>query len=156
MDENLEKRKENIQHFMKVIDVSAKLNINMVTGFLGRMQHKTLEENLKAVKEIWTPIIHYAESKKVRIAIENCPMLFTQDEWPGGQNIMTSPDNWRKIFEILDSDYFGINYDPSHFVWQQMDYIRPLYEFKEKIFHVHFKDIKLLHDKMQDLSLIHI
>ena len=61
-------------------------------------------------------------------------MLFTQDEWPGGQNIMTSPDNWRKIFEILDSDYFGINYDPSHFVWQQMDYIRPLYEFKEKIF----------------------
>ena len=126
MDENLEKRKENIQHFMKVIDVSAKLNINMVTGFLGRMQHKTLEENLKAVKEIWTPIIHYAESKKVRIAIENCPMLFTQDEWPGGQNIMTSPDNWRKIFEILDSDYFGINYDPSHFVWQQMDYIRPL------------------------------
>ena len=134
MDENLEKRKENIQHFMKVIDVSAKLNINMVTGFLGRMQHKTLEENLKAVKEIWTPIIDYAESKKVRIAIENCPMLFTQDEWPGGQSIMTSPDNWRKIFEILDSDYFGINYDPSHFVWQQMDYIRPLYEFKEKIF----------------------
>ena len=154
MDENLEKRKENIQHFMKVIDVSAKLNINMVTGFLGRMQHKTLEENLKAVKEIWTPIIDYAESKKVRIAIENCPMLFTQDEWPGGQNIMTSPDNWRKIFEILDSDYFGINYDPSHFVWQQMDYIRPLYEFKEKIFHVHFKDIKLLHDKMQDVGIM--
>lgn len=124
MDENLEKRKENIQHFMKVIDVSAKLNINMVTGFLGRMQHKTLEENLKAVKEIWTPIIDYAESKKVRIAIENCPMLFTQDEWPGGQNIMTSPDNWRKIFEILDSDYFGINYDPSHFVcskWITLD-----------------------------------
>ena len=81
-------------------------------------------------------------------------MLFTQDEWPGGQNIMTSPDNWRKVFEILDSDYFGINYDQSHFVWQQMDYIRPLYEFKEKIFHVHFKDIKLLHDKMQDVGIM--
>lgn len=154
MDENLEKREENIQHFLKVIDASAKLKVNMVTGFLGRMQHRSLDENLETVKEVWKPILNYAESKKVRIAIENCPMLFTQDEWPGGQNIMTSPDNWRKIFKILNSEYLGINYDPSHFIWQQMDYIKPLYEFKDKIFHVHFKDIKLLYDKMQDVGIM--
>jgi len=90
----------------------------------------------------------------VNIAIENCPMLFTKDEWPGGQNIMTTPANWRKVFEILDSPNFGINYDPSHFVWQMIDYIKPIYEFKDKIFHVHYKDIKVYYDKLQEVGVM--
>ena len=49
---------------------------------------------------------------------------------------------------------FGINYDPSHFVWQQMDYIRPLYEFKDRIFHVHYKDIKLFPDKLAEVGVM--
>ena len=81
-------------------------------------------------------------------------MLFTEDEWPGGQNIMTTPANWRKVFEILDSDNLGLNYDPSHFVWQQIDYIKPLYEFKDKIFHVHYKDIKIYKDKLEDVGVM--
>lgn len=81
-------------------------------------------------------------------------MLFTADEWPGGQNIMTSPANWRKVFEILPYENLGINYDPSHFVWQQIDYIRPLYEFRDRIFHVHFKDIKLLKDRLADVGVM--
>lgn len=92
--------------------------------------------------------------KGVRIAIENCPMLFTNDEWPGGQNIMSTPANWRRVFEILDSPNLGINYDPSHFVWQQIDYIKPIYEFKDKIFHVHYKDIKVFWDKLADVGVM--
>lgn len=90
----------------------------------------------------------------MRIAIENCPMLFTNDEWPGGQNIMSTPANWRRVFEILDSPNLGINYDPSHFVWQQIDYIKPIYEFKDKIFHVHYKDIKVFWDKLADVGVM--
>ena len=93
------------------------------------------------MREICPPILKLAEQENVKIAIENCPMLFGQDQWPGGQNLMTSPVIWRKVFEILDSPMLGINYDPSHFIWQKMDYIKPLYEFKDKIFHVHFKDL---------------
>ena len=130
MDGNLEKRAANIEHLYKVIDASKKLGINLVTTFIGRDQTKTVEENLELVKEIWIPIVRYAEEKKVRIAIENCPMLFDGDQWPGGQNLMTTPVIWRKVFDILDSDYIGINYDPSHFVWQMIDYIQPLYEFR--------------------------
>ena len=81
-------------------------------------------------------------------------MLFTQDEWPGGQNIMTSPANWRKVFGILDSDALGINFDPSHFIWQQMDYIKPIYEFRDKIFHIHFKDVRILRDKLNDTGIM--
>lgn len=149
MDGNLEKRKANIEHLYKVIDASSFLGVNMVTTFIGRDQSKNVEENLELVKEIWPPVIRYAESKKVKVAIENCPMLFDSSQWPGGQNLMTTPVIWKKIFEILDSEYIGINYDPSHFVWQMMDYIEPIYEFKNKIFHVHYKDIKLYPEKLK-------
>lgn len=154
MDPDPEKRKGYISHIYKLIDASAMLDVNMITTFAGRDPKKTVSENLELVKKIWPPIVKYAEEKGVKIAIENCPMLFTEDEWPGGQNIMTSPSNWRKIFRIIDSPNFGINYDPSHFVWQQIDYIKPLYEFKEKIFHVHYKDIKVYPDKLADVGIM--
>lgn len=149
MDPNLEARQASINHLMKLIDASAALGVNMVTTFIGRDQNKSVEENLKLVAEIWPPILRRAEEKNVKIAIENCPMLFGEDQWPGGQNIMTSPVLWKEIFDILKSDNLGINFDPSHFVWQMMDYIAPIYEFKDKIFHVHFKDIKLFPEKLK-------
>ena len=90
----------------------------------------------------------------VKIAIENCPMLFGEEQWPGGQNLMTTPPIWREVFKILDSDNLGINYDPSHFIWQMIDYIRPLYEFKDKIFHVHYKDIKIYRDKLESCGIM--
>lgn len=106
------------------------------------------------VKQIWPPILELAKECKVKVAIENCPMLFGPEQWPGGQNLMTTPANWRKIFEILPYDNLGINYDPSHFVWQMIDYIKPLYEFKDKIFHIHYKDIKVYPDKFQDCGIM--
>lgn len=154
LDPDLEKRATYIEHLYKVIDAAKLLDVNLVTTFIGRVPDKTVSENLEIAREVWTPILSYAEDKGVRIAIENCPMLFTEDEWPGGQNIMTTPANWRRVFEVLPSPNLGINYDPSHFVWQQIDYIRPLYEFKDKIFHVHYKDIKLLTDKLADVGVM--
>lgn len=151
---DLKKREENIAHLKSLIRAAKRLNVGMVTTFIGRDPQKNVTENLKLVKQIWPPIIELAEKEGVKIAIENCPMLFTEDEWPGGQNIMTTPANWRKVFEILDSENLGLNYDPSHFVWQQIDYIKPLYEFKDKIFHVHYKDIKIYKDKLEDVGVM--
>ena len=154
MDGDLEKRTANIEHLLKVIHMSALLGVNMVTTFIGRDQTKSVEDNLELFKEIWPPIIKQAEKEGVKVAIENCPMLFGRDQWPGGQNLFTTPKLWRTMFELLPSDNFGINYDPSHFIWQQIDYLKPLYEFKDKIFHVHFKDIKLFKDKMDDVGIM--
>lgn len=154
MDGDIEKREKNIDHLKKVISMSALLGVNMVTTFIGRDQTKTVEENLELFKEIWPPIIKLAEEKGVKVAIENCPMLFGADQWPGGQNLFTTPALWREMFRLIPSDNFGINYDPSHFIWQQIDYIKPIYEFKDKIFHVHCKDIKLYTDKLNDVGIM--
>ena len=154
MDGDLKKRKANIEHLETVIKASAKLGVNMVTTFIGRDQNKNLEENFELVKKVWPPIIKLAESLKVKIAIENCPMLFSKEQWPGGQNLMTSPRNWETIFKILPSKYLGINYDPSNFIWHMIDYIKPIYQFKDKIFHVHYKDIKLFNDKLDKVGIM--
>lgn len=153
LDADLQKRADTVQHLQNVIRASAKLGVNMVTTFIGRDQQRNVEENLRIVQQVWPPILQLAEQLGVKIAIENCPMLFGPQQWPGGQNLMTSPKNWQRVFEVLPSNNLGINFDPSHYVWQMMDYIRPIYQFQDKIFHVHFKDIKLQREQLDEVGI---
>ncbi len=102
----------------------------------------------------WPPIVKFAEDHGVRIGIENCPMLFTADEWPGGKNLAHSPAIWRRMFEAIPSKSFGLNYDPSHLLWQRIDYVRPLREFADRIFHVHAKDARIDADRLSDVGIL--
>jgi len=154
LDADLNKRTASIEHLKAVIRASGKLGVGMVTTFIGRDQHKTVDENIELFKEIWPGLIKLAEENNVKVAIENCPMLFGKDQWPGGQNLMCTPAIFRKLFEIIPSPNFGINFDPSHYVWQQMDYIKTVYEFKDRIFHVHFKDIKVYREKLAEVGVL--
>lgn len=154
LDSNAEKAEVAIKHIETLIKASNKLGVGMVTTFIGRDQTKTVEDNLPLVKKVWTPILDLAEKENVKVAIENCPMLFGREQWPAGQNIFTSPENWKKVLDLLDSDKLGINFDPSHFIWQQLDYVKAVYDFKDKIFHVHFKDIKLYPDKLKQVGVM--
>ena len=154
MDPDSAKREAAIEHLKAVICASAKLGVGMVTTFIGRDQHKTQEENIELFKEIWPGLIALAEEKGVKVAIENCPMLFGRDQWPGGQNLMTTPAIWRKLFAIADSPYFGLNYDPSHFIWQRLDYLKTVYDFSDRLFHIHFKDIKLYPEKLKECGVL--
>ncbi|MCL2895059.1 sugar phosphate isomerase/epimerase family protein [Brenneria tiliae] len=148
LDSNVERQQEIIAHIKLLIKASRKLNVGLVTTFIGRDQNKTVEENLELIGDIWRPILELAQSENVKVGIENCPMLFGREQWPGGQNLMTTPDLWGRVFEILPYENLGLNYDPSHFIWQNIDYIKPIYEFKNKIFHIHYKDIKVYKDKL--------
>lgn len=154
LDCNEEKSEAAISHIKALIKASKKLGVGMVTTFIGRNQKLTVEENLPLVEKVWTPLLDLAEKEDVSIAIENCPMLFGPDQWPGGQNIFTSPDNWNKVFNLLSSKRLGINFDPSHFIWQGLDYVAAVYEFRDKIFHVHFKDIKLYPEKLKRVGVM--
>lgn len=154
MDPDAAKRTAAIDHLKALIRASARLGVNMVSTFIGRDQAKSEEENLRLFQEIWPPIIKLAEEQGVKVAIENCPMLFGEDQWPGGQNLMRSPALYRKLFDIIPSPNFGLNFDPSHYVWQQMDYVKTIYDFKDRIFHVHFKDIKLYPEKLAECGVM--
>lgn len=149
LDADQDKATDAKLHLENVIKAAAALDVGIVTTFVGRDQTKTVEENLELFEKIWPAIVRFADGLGVKIAIENCPMLFDAGQWPGGQNLATTPEIWRKMFEILPDKNFGLNFDPSHFVWQMMDYTAPLYEFADRIFHVHFKDIKIFKDLLK-------
>lgn len=141
-------------HIKDVISASADLGIKRMNTFVGRDPKKSVEENWPRFIQIWEPIIAHAESRDVKIGIENCPMLFTNDEWPGGKNLAHSPAVWKKMFEFIPSNHFGLNYDPSHLVWQMMDPIEPLFEFHNRIFHVHAKDARVDRHKLNQVGIM--
>jgi sugar phosphate isomerase/epimerase len=141
-------------HFLKVIDAAARLDVKVANTFIGRDPTRSLEDNLELFEKVWPPIVEHAGRAGVKIGIENCPMYFTKDEWPGGKNLAISPVVWRRMFQAIPAANFGLNYDPSHMVWQHMDYIRPIYEFKDRIFHVHLKDAKILSDRLAEVGTL--
>jgi sugar phosphate isomerase/epimerase len=143
-----------VDHLKAVMRAAALLGVPTVTTFLGRDWTQTVDAQWPRLLETWRPLVAYAEQHGVRIAIENCPMLFTADEWPGGKNLAATPAIFRRMFRDLPSPSFGLNFDPSHFVWQHMDYLKPLREFRERIFHVHAKDVRLDRERLDDVGIL--
>jgi sugar phosphate isomerase/epimerase len=144
----------SVAHLMAVIQAANLLGVPTVNTFVGRDWTKTVDAQWPRFLETWRPLVAYAEQHAVRIGIENCPMLFSGDEWPGGKNLATSPAIWRRMFADVPSSSFGLNFDPSHFVWQHMDYLKPLREFRERIFHVHAKDVRLDRERLDDVGIL--
>ena len=143
LDPDPEIAEASIAHIKKTIDAAVLLEVPIVGTFVGRDWRKTTEENLAAFARVWPPIVRYAAERGIRIAIENCPMLFSDDEWPGGKNLASSPAIWKKMWEIIPDENFGLNLDPSHLVWQMIDYERVVRDFSSRIFHVHAKDLMI-------------
>ena len=143
-----------IDHLRALITAAPKLGADRVTSFIGRDPAKSVDENWPRFLEVWKPLIEHAEDEGVRIAIENCPMYFSADEWPSGKNLAISPAIWRRMFEDIPSDSFGLNYDPSHLVWMQMDYLKPLREFTDKLFHIHAKDAIIDRAALDDVGIL--
>jgi sugar phosphate isomerase/epimerase len=143
-----------IGHLGNVIRGAARLGITQVNSFIGRDWTRSIDDNWPRFREVWKPMIALAEDHNVRIGIENCPMLFTRDEWPGGKNLAISPSIWRRMFDEIPSPSFGLNYDPSHMIWQQMDYLAPMREFKDRLFHIHAKDVRLDRHKLNDVGIL--
>lgn len=143
-----------INHIKKVIKAAALLGIPQVNTFVGRDHTKSVEDNWPRFLEVWTDILREAKAHDVKIGIENCPMLFTNDEWPGGKNLATSPAIWQKMFDAIPSDHFGLNYDPSHMIWQHMDYLAPMRNFADKLFHIHAKDVRVDYHKLNEVGIM--
>lgn len=143
-----------VSHLHKVIDAAHLLGVGVVNSFVGRDPRKSVDENWPAFLQTWRPIVEHAESRGIRIGIENCPMLFSADEWPGGKNLATTPAIWRRMFADIPSPNFGLNYDPSHMIWQQMDYLAPIREFHDRLVHVHAKDARIERRALDDHGLL--
>ena len=151
---NREEGEAAIAHLRKVIQAAALLGMKTVNTFIGRDWTRSVDDNWPRLLEVWKPLVKLAEGNGIRIGIENCPMLFSRDEWPGGKNIATSPKLWRRLFADIGSASLGLNYDPSHMIWQRMDYLRPMREFKDRLFHIHAKDVRIDTERLDEVGIL--
>ncbi|CCH53400.1 Xylose isomerase domain protein TIM barrel [Fibrisoma limi BUZ 3] len=154
LDPDGEKAEFYREHIKKVIRAAAKLSVPVVNTFIGRNPALNITDNLKLFADHWPAIVQEAEAANVKIGIENCPMWFTNDEWPGGKNLATTPAIWDRMFEIIPSRALGLNYDPSHLIWQMMDEVRPIYDYRDRLHHIHLKDVKLYRDKLNRVGIM--
>ncbi len=132
-----------ISHIRDMIEAARELSLRCVNTFVGRDWKQSVDQNWPRFLEVWAPMVEFAEERGIRIGIENCPMYFTADEWPAGKNLAHTPAIWRRMFTDVPSASFGLNYDPSHMIWQHMDYLGPIREFADRLVHVHAKDARL-------------
>ena len=144
----------SVEHIRRVIAGCASLGFGVMNSFIGRDPTRSIDDNWNRCLDTWGPLVEWAETHDVRIGIENCPMLFTSDEWPGGHNLAVSPAVWRRLFADLPSPALGLNYDPSHMVWQQMDPLAPLSEFSQRLVHIHAKDVRIDRDRLDDVGIL--
>lgn len=141
------------EHLRRVIDAAPLLGLTTINSFVGAHPRLPLEENFQRFTKVWPDLVRYAEDRGVRIGIENCPMLF-ENTWPFGINLARTPAVWRRMFDVIPSPNFGLNYDPSHLVMQLIDPIEPVREFSSRIFHTHAKDMRIDRDRLQDVGTL--
>jgi sugar phosphate isomerase/epimerase len=149
-----EERKVYANHIRAVIDAAVLLGLDTVNTFIGRDPGRSVDDNWPVFREVWPPLIRYAAERGIKIGIENCPMLFSDDEWPGGKNLAVSPAIWRRMFAEIPEANFGLNYDPSHLIWQRMDEVAPIREFAARLHHVHAKDARLDRAKLDQVGIL--
>lgn len=154
LDANPQNRRLFIEHLKKVIAAAPRLDVRLVNTFIGRDPAQSVAGNWPLFQQVWPDLVQYAEAEGVNLGIENCPMLFSYDEWPGGKNLAVSPAIWEAMFREIPSPHFGINFDPSHLVWQHIDYVRCVREFGRRIFHVHAKDTRIDADRLYHLGIL--
>ena len=143
-----------VEHIKKVIHAASLLRVGVVNTFIGRDWTRSVDDNWPRFLKVWKPLVKYAEDQGIKIGIENCPMFFSHDEWPGGKNLAHCPAIWRRMFEEIPSPNFGLNFDPSHLIWQQIDCAKALREFGSRIFHVHAKDARVDYDRMYEYGIL--
>jgi sugar phosphate isomerase/epimerase len=152
LDPDAEAREVVVQHLMKVISAAKLLGLSIVSTFIGRDWKLPIEEQWETMKSVWRRIVDHADKQGIRIAIENCPMIFGKNEWPGGKNLANTPATWRKLF--AEFPQLGLNYDPSHLVWQMIDIPRSIREFGSRIIHVHAKDARIDQDDLYEQGVM--
>jgi len=149
---NMEQRDYVNSHLIKVIDAAKMLGVDTVGTFVGRNHTVSMQENFVQFEEVFGKIVNYAEQKGIKVMIENCPMVGWQISGLPG-TISFSPELWSEMFRRVPNKNFGLNYDPSHMRFMLMDYISPVKEFKDRIFHVHAKDVYLKENVLEQTGI---
>lgn len=124
--------------------LAQKLGVDTVVGFTGSKIWKyvamfppvgqdVIDEGYQDFADRWNPILDVFEECGVRFAHEVHPSEIAYDYWT----------TKRTLEAIGHRESFGLNWDPSHFMWQEIDPVSFITDFADRIYHVDCKDIRV-------------
>jgi sugar phosphate isomerase/epimerase len=139
IDPDPAKRETQNQYAMKMIELCGRLGVPFTGGASGTNKGAPLQQQVDEIERAYTEkYFPLCEKYKVRMLWE---------PYAGGPNIATGPVGWEALFKAFkNSPLVGLQFDPSHLVWQFMDPVQAAREFADKIFDVHLKDTEILWD----------
>jgi sugar phosphate isomerase/epimerase len=151
LDGNVSRRKENNDYFRKAIETCKYFNVDtLCTNAWGNLDLSP-SDNVAVYKEVFSEYAKIAESNGIRIAIENCPH---SDGYPIlVKNIAHSPEMWEILFNEVSSLSIGLEFDPSHLFWQQINIEKAIHGFGDRIYAFHAKDTETVQDKMDQCGI---
>ena len=135
-----DERKRTVKQMNKIVDIAADLGVSVVCTLAGMPlpgndKMATIESE---AKKAFGPLVKHAAKKGVKIALEN---------WYA-TNIQNLA-HWERLFELVPDDNFGLNFDPSHLLWQGIDHLHAVEAFADRIFHTHAKDTEVVEHKLR-------
>src|SRR5450432_4533440 len=141
-----DKRKQDNDYFVKLIELAGKLGIPYIGTSSGKNTAKPFEQQVDDIVRVYTERYFPAcQANKVRILWE---------PYPGGANVAINPMGFEALFKGFgDSPHVGLQYDPSHLVWQMMDPIQTARDFVDKIYDVHLKDTEVRWDVLRKVGI---
>ena len=152
LDPNKANAKEATRYFYKVMELASRMDVDVVCTFAGRDGMKSIKENIPLFAEAFKPFCAEAEKRGIKIAIENCPMM--DRFYLRGENIAISPEVWDEMYKVVKSKSLGIELDPSHMIWQGIDYVQAVYDYGDRIFHIHAKDMEINQKTLKRVGII--
>jgi len=146
-----EEMKAQLEKVGAVMDVCKDMGGAVYTGAApsGYDISKSLPDNVAIYKEVYSPVGELAAEKGIKIGFEN---------WPGsrafgdGANLPITPQAWGMMFDALPAEFIGLEFDPSHLMWQWIDPYQAAKDFSDHIFMVHLKDTQIFYDRLEKVG----
>ena len=122
-----------------------KAKVPVLVLFAGRNEQADEETNYQDIAGFLNELAALRTDGSFRIALEN---------WPGMHKnfVATTPHGWAKLFSKVEYPNVGLEFDPSHLLWQGIDPYQAAAEFRDRIFLLHGKDTKLFPERVQSVG----
>jgi len=145
-------RERAMANMARAIELAPELGTQIVTCNAFGDPTTPPEEQVALFAQVFGEYARRAEDRGVRIGIENCPHVHTEHGHQIG-NIAYSPAMFERLFDAVPSPAIGLEYDPSHFYWLGVDYVRVIHQFAGRLVFMHAKDTEVLKDRLAQVSI---
>jgi sugar phosphate isomerase/epimerase len=135
----------------KLIDAAPLFGCDVICGFAGRVVDKPIDESMERYAKVFGPLAKRAADKGVKLAFENCDMGGTWQK--GAWNIAQYPAAWDLMFNAIDADNIGLEWEPCHQMVKLIDPMPQLRKYMSRIFHVHGKDATIKWDVIKEFGI---